>query len=172
MEQDADKFQGFSEPKSNYTRVPNAFFDKLLRILTSAEVIMLLFIFRKTWGWGKMFDQLAESQFIKATGLSKNTVRKALNSLENRRCILRYVIGKGRTRKTYFFLYTAKSYQIVQALKSGQLNIQQAQLLNTTDSKIGSEIGPNNGSEIDPISQGSNRPNFDPTERKGFKNTL
>jgi len=176
MSRDAalSEFDGFADPKTNYTRLPNEFFDRLLPALEPAQISALLFVFRRTWGWQKLFDQISESQFTNGTGLSKNTVRKALNSLETEdpRCIIRYAVGVGRNRKTYFFIHSSKTRQIVKALKSGQITIKQAELFNSLTADIGSEIDPNNGSKTDPIFPASGQHNgsrIDPTKESRTK---
>lgn len=156
-------FNGFAEPTENYTKIPNELFDKLLSVLTPAELTVLLFIIRKTWGWQKLFDQIAISQFVSHLKIGKSTVLKALTSLEEEcQCILRYRIGRGGGRKTYFFINTPTNRQIIQALRDGHLDIDQAQLLNkinpqigvktelNVDKEYGAETEPNIGSKSKP----------------------
>ena len=56
-------------PQSNYTQVPNVFFDEILEGLNLAETKVLLAIMRKTFGWQKQIDRISYSQIVKMTGL-------------------------------------------------------------------------------------------------------
>lgn len=47
----ADQFPGWTRPKSNYTQVPNAFWDQLPNFETLAELKVVLYILRHTWGY-------------------------------------------------------------------------------------------------------------------------
>ena len=57
-------------PQSNYTQVPNVFFDEILEGLNLAETKVLLAIMRKTFGWQKQIDRISYSQIVKMTGIS------------------------------------------------------------------------------------------------------
>lgn len=156
------KFTGFADPVTNFTILPNEFFDKVLVALQPAEVKVLLFIFRKTWGWQKIFDQIAVSQFTKQLGLSKNTVLKVLASLEKCGCILHFRTGKGSNQKTYFFINSATSRQVVQGLKEGFITIEQMESTNrfyphggaknepSVEKPNGAEKVPSNGAQSEP----------------------
>ncbi len=92
------KFQGFDVP--NYTPVPDALFDELLTELSGAEMRVLLYIIRRTFGFKKASDNISLSQMLngittkdgtvldKGVGLSKKTLLAAINSLEERDIIL------------------------------------------------------------------------------------
>jgi hypothetical protein len=86
-------FPGFNAP--NYTQVPDIVFDELLSVLSGAELKVLLYIIRRTFGFKKLKDGISLSQMMNGikkrdgeyldhgTGLSKKTLLKALNSLED-----------------------------------------------------------------------------------------
>lgn len=104
MESDTDprrsRFSGFYSPRT--TPVPDNFFDDVLPDLSGAELKVLLYIFRRTFGWKKDRDNISLSQLVsgitkkdgtildRGTGLSKSTVAVALTSL----------VKKGMVRKT------------------------------------------------------------------------
>ena len=67
-----------------FTKVPNFLFD--LDINTYERTI-LMFIARKTIGWGKESDGISLSQFTKYCRFSKKTVIKSLKSLEEKKLI-------------------------------------------------------------------------------------
>ena len=91
-------FQGFSAP--NYTQVPDELFDDLMTDLSGAELKVLLYIIRRTFGFKKTEDTISLSQMLngittkagetldKGTGLSKKTLLVALNTLEAKHIIL------------------------------------------------------------------------------------
>src|SRR5258708_13748420 len=91
-------FPGFSAP--NYTQVPDELFDDLLTDLSGAELKVLLYIIRRTFGFKKTEDNISLSQMLngitkkegevldKGTGLSKKTLLAALNTLEEKHIIL------------------------------------------------------------------------------------
>jgi Bacteriophage replication protein O len=85
------KFDGFGAPQ--YTSVPDVLFDTLLAELENAELRVLLYIIRRTFGFKKDSDDIAISQMVdgiikrdgtvldRGTGLSRPTVKRALRGL-------------------------------------------------------------------------------------------
>ncbi len=85
------QFPGFRSP--NYTMVPDDLFDDLMAGLSGAELKVLLYIIRRTFGFKKHSDDISLNQIcqgIKArngrlldrgTGLSRSTVKVALQAL-------------------------------------------------------------------------------------------
>lgn len=96
----AHKFRGFYSPRA--TQVPDNFFDEVMADLSGAELKVLLYIFRRTFGFKKDADNISLSQMVRGitkrngevldygTGLGKGSVARALNSL----------VAKGMIRKT------------------------------------------------------------------------
>jgi hypothetical protein len=92
-----NSFEGFI--RSNTTPIPDVLFDELLSLLTGAELKVLLYIMRRTWGFKKDADAIALSQFEhgittqdgrvldRGCGLNRETICKALKSLEKMGCI-------------------------------------------------------------------------------------
>jgi phage replication O-like protein O len=90
-------FQGFRSP--NTTPIPDEVFDALLADLSGAELKVLLYICRRTFGFKKESDaislhQIAEGIFTRAgkmidrgTGLSKRHVQRALKRLEEQQIV-------------------------------------------------------------------------------------
>ncbi len=100
--QDDFQFEGFDIPGT--TPVPDVVFDKLLSRLTGNELKVLLYIIRRTYGFGKNADAISLSQFregIKTRdengeekildegcGIGHNrTILVALASLEQKGCV-------------------------------------------------------------------------------------
>lgn len=94
-----ERFRGFRGP--NTTQVPDEFFDEVLSILSGAEVKVALYIIRRTFGFKRERDSISISQMIhgittrdgrildRGTGLSRDSVTKALKALEEKGIILK-----------------------------------------------------------------------------------
>lgn len=90
-------FNGFEQ--ANTTPVPDILFDELLADLSGAELKVLMYIIRRTKGFKKDADAISLSQFEngivkidgtvldRGCGLGRETICKALVSLEKRQCI-------------------------------------------------------------------------------------
>ena len=93
-----DVFEGFEGP--NYTQVPDTVFDRLMPILSGAEFKVLCYIVRRTFGFRKGVDAISLTQIIGGittrdgrqldggTGLSRDSVTKAIKSLEEKGVIV------------------------------------------------------------------------------------
>lgn len=107
-------FGGFSSP--NYTQVPDQLLDNLLPDLSEAELKVLLYIVRRTFGFKKESDTISLRQLSngittkdgrqldRGTGLSKSGVTKALLSLRKRGILIRFKNSdsvRGSTPTTY-----------------------------------------------------------------------
>jgi hypothetical protein len=85
------EFLGFSSP--NTTPVPDVLFDELLLRLDNAELRVLLYIIRRTYGFKRSTDDIAISQMVegirkkdgtvldRGTGMSKGSVTRGLRGL-------------------------------------------------------------------------------------------
>ena len=108
------RINGFYAP--NTTPVPDEIFDKLLAVLSGAELKVLLYICRRTFGFKKESDSISLSQMVNGikkkngevldngTGLGKASVLRALKSLEEMGAIFRNQnrsIAKGNEPTTY-----------------------------------------------------------------------
>lgn len=95
---DTPSFQGFSRP--TYTTVPDELFDILLPTLSDAELRVLLYIVRRTFGFKRDSDSISLSQMVSGiitrdgerldagVGLSKSSVARGLKSLREKGIIL------------------------------------------------------------------------------------
>lgn len=91
-------FQGFQSP--NYTPVPDELFDLLLAHLSGAELKVLLYIARRTFGFKKSSDDISFNQICsgiktkdgrvldEGTGLSKSTAQVAIRGLLEKNVIM------------------------------------------------------------------------------------
>jgi hypothetical protein len=91
-------FQGYSSP--NYTPVPDELFDEQLPDLSGAELKVLLYVIRRTFGFKREADTISLSQMLnglrgrdgrrhdRGVGLSKKTLLLAIKSLEEKNIVL------------------------------------------------------------------------------------
>src|SRR5215210_205141 len=96
----APKFKGFRLPTT--TAIPDEIFDELMAELSGAELKVLLYICRRTFGFKKEKDKISLNQIAngivtrdgrvldKGTGLSKRHVQRALKTLELKRAVVVY----------------------------------------------------------------------------------
>ncbi|HEY8311261.1 MAG TPA: replication protein, partial [Gemmatimonadaceae bacterium] len=92
------EYEGFSNP--NGTIVPDDVFDVLMPRLADAELRILLYIIRRTFGFKKNSDDISLRQMVEGittrdgrvldsgTGLSKPTVARGLAGLREKRIIV------------------------------------------------------------------------------------
>src|SRR5690242_3656707 len=92
------QFKGFLSPR--YTQVPDELFDELMAHLSGAELKVLLYIIRRTFGFKKDTDNISLNQICKGittrrgevldcgTGLSQNAVLSALKGLLAKKAIV------------------------------------------------------------------------------------
>lgn len=93
------EFAGFHAP--TYTQVPDALFDELLPVLSGAELKILLYILRRTFGFKKAADSISYRQMLDGivthdgrrldhgAGIkSRSTVAAALKGLEEKQIII------------------------------------------------------------------------------------
>ena len=92
------QFRGFRSP--NTTPIPDEVFDELLADLSGAEVKVLLYICRRTFGWKKESDNISLSQMLngitrkdgtrldRGVGISKPTLLRTIKSLTEKRIVI------------------------------------------------------------------------------------
>ena len=98
MPDDPWEFEGFSLP--TYTQVPDEFFDVVAPRLTEAELRVLIYIMRRTFGFKKSADTISLNQMIHGikardgrtldagTGMSRNGVIRGVKGLVEKRVVL------------------------------------------------------------------------------------
>jgi len=94
---DFEGFEGFDEP--TYTQVPDSFFDIVAPQLTEAELKVMLFIIRRTFGFKKQTDSISLSQMVegmtsrdgrrinRGAGVSRSSAIRAVRGLVQRRLV-------------------------------------------------------------------------------------
>src|SRR4051794_32829848 len=92
------EFSGFLSP--NTTPVPDVLFDELLQRLDNAELRVLLYIIRRTYGFKKSSDDISIGQMVDGikrkdgtvldggTGMAKSSVTRALRGLLAKKIII------------------------------------------------------------------------------------
>jgi phage replication O-like protein O len=76
--------------KNGYTRIANETLEHLMRSQLSAnQWQVLLCVIRKTDGFGKEVDKIANFQIVEATGLRKDVVSRALHKLNDSGFLIR-----------------------------------------------------------------------------------
>lgn len=94
-----------------FTKISNEILEALCKInLSPYETRVLLFIFRKTYGYQKKSDRLALSQIAEGTGLAKPHICRALKSLTLRAIITQNGNKQLQFQKDYdFWQHTPRS---------------------------------------------------------------
>jgi len=73
-----------------FTRIINKAIDELVKAgLLGAELAVVLFIIRKTWGFNKPEDIISLTQFEKATLISRPTIVKTLKNLIHNKIVVK-----------------------------------------------------------------------------------
>ncbi len=97
MSTDVFVFGGWDAP--NYTMVPDQFFDEVMPHISEAELRVLLYIMRRTFGFKKQQDDISLKQMVegiatrdgqvldRGCGLSKSAVAKGLKLLADKQII-------------------------------------------------------------------------------------
>jgi len=112
-------FSGFISPR--YTQVPDELFDDLMSHLSGAELKVLLYIIRRTFGFKKDVDNISLNQICKGiitrdgevldrgTGLSQQAVITALKGLAEKNAI----VAKRRSSKERGYESTTYSLHLI-----------------------------------------------------------
>jgi len=76
--------------ENGYTRIADEIMDALISYrLPGEQMQCLLFIIRKTYGFNRIWDSISISQFVKATGIKRSNVCRALNELFTKKLVLK-----------------------------------------------------------------------------------
>lgn len=102
--------------KEDFTMIKNDVLEALISSgLSGIEMSMALFIYRKTFGWGKKSDLIATSQFIKAIPATRRSIENAKKNLKLVKIIA--LVKKGAqdgTPSEWSFNDNPSSWQLVQ----------------------------------------------------------
>ena len=76
--------------KDGYLKIANEIWDQLVRYRIPGEQMQcLLFILRKTYGYNKKWDAISNSQFVKATGINRHNVHRAVQGLIDKDLVIK-----------------------------------------------------------------------------------
>ena len=88
--------------ENGHIRIANEIWDALVEYrLPGEQMQCLMFVLRKTYGWGKIEDYIPLSQFAKATGISRPGVARAVRRLVSKKILL--VVKNDNTITKYRF---------------------------------------------------------------------
>ena len=73
----------------NSFQAPNFFVDECMPYLTGNEIMCVIFLARKTFGWQKRSDRISKSQIVQATGLNAETIDSCMEALVKSGVVLR-----------------------------------------------------------------------------------
>ncbi|KKN88439.1 hypothetical protein LCGC14_0250020 [marine sediment metagenome] len=110
-----NQFQGFRKPKANYFSLPNEWTDIMPEINSLAELKVILYVLRHTWGFHDPRKKITIDEFMngrrridrtrmdKGTGLSKRSVRLGLEKAIGHGFLIEEIndSDKGRIKKRY-----------------------------------------------------------------------
>lgn len=91
--------------ENGYTRIADEIMDAFIAYRIPGEQMQcVLFIIKKTYGFNKIWDMISNSQFVEATGMAKQSVGRAINSLVDKNIVNKKVdnyIPSYRFNKNY-----------------------------------------------------------------------
>ena len=98
----------------NFTKVPNAILEALIRHrFTGAQYTVLLYVIRKTRGWGKTSDKISVSMIARESGYSRREIINSVRDLEKKKVIKANLVHQAPMVK---MVLLAKMVQMVVAL--------------------------------------------------------
>src|SRR5579859_7062430 len=83
-------FQGFEEPESNWSKLPHQLIEALPEITSLAELKVILYILRHTWGYHESCKRISQDEFENGrkkqhgerldpgTGMSTNAIKDGI----------------------------------------------------------------------------------------------
>lgn len=123
-----------------FVKTPMVIFD-IMNKLNPSELVILMFIVRKTIGWNKRFDIISLSVFQQETGLSRPTVIKAVEGLVEKSVISKVeVFGSGNPNsKNTFSFGLSENF-----LKTGKLTepVKQPEEQQISETKPSTSVAP------------------------------
>jgi len=134
-------FTGFPEPTANFSKLPHALIDELPNINSLAEMKVILYILRHTWGFNDDKKRISIDEFCngrkrkdgtridEGCGISPNSVRSGLDNAVSNGYITVEEDASDLGRITRFYSIKQNS-ELTQKLNSG------VQLLNPTPSRV------------------------------------
>lgn len=77
------------QKENGFTGIANELIEAFCRVrLPDYERVIVLWIWRKTYGFGKKEDWISNSQFVKATGINKSNICRGLRNLKDKKIVV------------------------------------------------------------------------------------
>ena len=87
---DTHDYKSYQVENGNFSRVLNSTLEKLYSAgFSGAQLSLVLFVIRKTYGYGKKYDRITTTQIAKAIGVDRTTAARTLNKLVSANVIVR-----------------------------------------------------------------------------------
>ena len=75
--------------ENGYTKIANELIEATAKFpFNGSQLRMILFLWRKTYGWNKKIDKISLSQWSKGTGLSQRNICRELKNLKKMNVII------------------------------------------------------------------------------------
>lgn len=121
--------------ENGYTQIANELYDAILQWrFSSYEFRVLIFIIRKTYGWGKKTDWISLSQFVSATNIKRTHICRTLNLLNKQNIITK----RGNRNKPLYGIN--KDYDLWIPLPKGVRSHHKLKGGNPTSTKGGNKV--------------------------------
>ena len=99
LEQPLANYNGSPEVEDGHTKIANELLDAIIcHDFSKRQLIMLLYIIRKTYGWNKSEDDISRSQILENTGIFSPHITTSLQELQSLNVI---IITNGNHAKRY-----------------------------------------------------------------------
>ena len=139
--------------ENGYIKIANELFEALARTRLSGQESRVLFaIIRKTYGWGKTWDEISYSQISALTEISSQHVHHTIVKLLKRKIIERKSLGKNKGYK----MKINKDYEQWIALRGSKPN--RLKLPKQAIAKTDIKVLPNQARTIDTTKDNNNIP--------------
>lgn len=77
------------QKENGFTGIANELIEMFCRVkMPEYERVIVLYIWRKTYGFGKKEDWISNSQFVKATGIDKSNISRGLRNLKKKKIVV------------------------------------------------------------------------------------
>lgn len=88
--------------ENGFTKISNEILESLVKAgLLGSELQVVLFVIRKTYGWGKKRDIISLTQFEGATNLSRITIIKTIKNLVSKNILVKTALPRNRIAYSY-----------------------------------------------------------------------
>lgn len=145
MRNEQGQFIGFASPR--YTQVPDELFDDLLPDLTGAELKVLMYVIRRTFGFKRDSDHISLSQMVqgitrkdgsildRGTGLTKESIIRAARTLVDKGILVRTRVTSAKKgfESTEYSLKIAQFSPMSEKLTRGLVGQNRQALVKSSD---------------------------------------